>query len=330
MAKQDSKLERDHWIGFDLGGTKMLAVVYDDELNACGRRRKKTKAQSGADAGLDRIVQTIEEALGKAGVAPKQLAGIGIGVPGPLDLDNGIVLETPNLGWKDVALKAHLEDALGCPAVLVNDVDGGVYGEYRLGAAKGGRCVLGVFPGTGIGGGCVYEGRIVRGKTGSVLEFGHMQVQPDGPLCGCGKRGCVEAVASRLAIAAAAATAAYRGQAPNLLEAAGTDLANVRSGVLAKAIDAGDSVVKDIVKDAARWLGVAIANAVNMLGPDVVVLGGGLAEAMPDLIQPVVEKAARARAMPAFEKTFEVVVAELGDDATAAGAAGWAQAVISG
>ena len=134
-----------------------------------------------------------------------------------------------------------VEQALGCPVVLLNDVDAGVYAEYCRGSARSSRCTLGVFPGTGIGGGCVYEGQILRGAVSSCMEIGHVQMLPDGPLCGCGQNGCLEALASRLAISAAAAQAAYRGQAPNLRRLAGTKLSNIRSGVLAKAIRAGDS-----------------------------------------------------------------------------------------
>ena len=316
------------WVGFDLGGTKMMAAVFDDKLRIVARKRRKTKAQEGMAAGLEKVVATIKEAIDKAGVAPEHLAGIGMGSPGPLDLDNGILLDTPNLGWRNVPMREYLEKAFGCPAVIANDVDAGVYGEYRLGAGKGARCVLGVFPGTGIGGGCVYEGKILRGKSSSVLEFGHMQVLPDGPICGCGRRGCLEAVASRLAISAAAAAAAYRGDAPYLLANAGTDLSNVRSGIIAASIEAGDAAVERIVRDAAHWLGIGVANVVNLLGPDVVVLGGGLAEALPDLLSKEIGKTARNRVMPAFKDTFSLVVAKLGDDATASGAAAWAEEVV--
>jgi glucokinase len=264
-------------------------------------------------------------------VDPKDVAGIGVGSPGPLDLDNGVILNTPNLGWENAPLKKTLEKAFGCPALVVNDVDAGVYGEYRFGAGQGSRCALGVFPGTGIGGGCVYEGKIVRGRNRSVMEFGHMQVMPDGPLCGCGRRGCVEAVASRLAISAAAAAAAYRGEAPKLLESAGgMDLANIRSSVLVDSVNGGDRVVEEIIRDAARWLGIAIGNVVNLLGPDVVILGGGLVEAMPEIYVEEVARSANARVMPSFEGSFKVVAATLADDATVMGAAAWAQDVVEG
>jgi glucokinase len=156
------------------------------------------------------------------------------------------------------------------------------------------------------------------------MEIGHIEVVQGGPLCGCGASGCLEAVASRMAISAAAAQAAYRGQAPHLFAAAGTDLSDIRSGVLAAAVAEGDEVVERIVREAARQIGVAVAGVVNLLAPDKVVLGGGLVEAMPELFVEEVSKAARRRAMRSFADTFEVVAAELGDDASVMGAASWA------
>lgn len=316
--------ERSYWVGFDLGGTKMLAVAFDGHLRPVGRKRKRTEGHQGAEAGLERIAQTIEGALAEAGVTPDCLAGIGVGCPGPLDLDRGVIFEAPNLGWRDVAIVDFLQTRFGCPARIVNDVDAGVYGEYRFGAARGAHCVIGVFPGTGVGGGCVYEGKIMRGRRGSIMEIGHVRVVPEGPRCGCGLQGCLEAVASRLAISAAAAQAAYRGQAPYLLAEIGTDIANIRSGALAKSVVAGDEAVIQIIRDATDAIGVAVAGAIHMLGPDTVVLGGGLVEAMSGFFVNGVRDAATRLVMPAFRDTFEVFPAELGDDAAVTGAAAWA------
>jgi glucokinase len=320
MPEGDNK----HCIGFDLGGTKMLAVVFDPSFKAVARSRKKTQAHEGQKAGLQRMTLTIRKAWKGAGMEGRQPAALGVGIPGPLDPVRGIVFDMPNLGWSKLPLKKQLEATFGCPVSLLNDVDAGVYGEYRFGAARGARCVIGVFPGTGIGGGCVYEGQVLMGRGRSGFEIGHVQVVPDGPLCGCGRRGCLEAVASRLAIGSAAATAAFRGEAPHLLELAGMDLAKIRSGVLAASIKAGDRAVEQIVRTAASWLGVGIANAINLLTPDVVLLGGGLVEAMPELFREEIEKSARARVMPAFSDIFQVKLSELGDDAVAKGAAAWA------
>ncbi len=313
------------WVGFDLGATKMLATVFDSEFQMLGRNRKKTKGQEGTDAVFRRMVQVIQTMLDEAHIARDRLGGIGIGCPGPLDLDHGIILDTPNLGWKDVPIKAMLEKEFGCPAVILNDVDAGTYGEYRFGAGRSGRCVIGVFPGTGIGGGCVYEGKILRGKTGSCMEIGHVPLLPDGNLCGCGQRGCLEAHASRLAIAGAAAQAVCRGEAPHLQAKAGADLAEIRSATLAEAIKEGDQAIEGIVRQAARSIGVVLAGVVNLLAPDTVVLGGGLVEAMPELFVDGVSHAARKRVLPAFAKSFKVVAAQLGDDAAAMGAAAWAR-----
>jgi len=312
-----------YWIGFDLGGTKMLAVLYDDLFQPVARTRKKTKGHEGQEAGLKRICKLVDNVLEEGKITRKQLCGIGLGCPGPLDLQKGIVLEAPNLAWKNVALVSVLEAEFGCPAMIMNDVDAGVFGEYRFGAGRERRCVFGVFPGTGIGGGCVYEGKIVRGTHNSCMEIGHINVIPNGPQCGCGLNGCLEAVASRLAISSAVAAAAYRGQAPFILEEAGMDLSNIRSGVLAEAVQKQETVVEAIIRQAAGYIGVAVAGVVHLLAPDVVVLGGGMVEAMPDLLLKEVGKHAREHVLDSLKETFEIAIAERGDDAAVLGAAAW-------
>ena len=313
------------WIGFDLGGTKMLACLFDDRMRVLARRKRGTKAREGVKAGLQRITGMIEEVLSEAGVRSSSLGGIGIGCPGPLDPGRGVLLDPPNLGWHNVRVRDVLRKRFKCPVAVANDVDAGTYGEYALGAGQGARCLLGVFPGTGVGGGCVYEGRILHGGHRSCLEIGHMQMVAYGPLCGCGKRGCLEALTSRLAIAGEAAKAAVRGEAPALLAAVGTDITKIRSGALASAIRAGDAAIEAIVRDAAQWLGRGVATAVNVLAPDVIVLGGGLVEAMPKLYREEVTAAARASAMPSLRAAFKLRLSRLGDDAIVLGAAAWAR-----
>ena len=313
------------WIGFDLGGTKMLCQIYDNSFNPLSRQRDRTRGYEGQKVGLERIVELIKGALSQLNVRPDELGGIGVGCPGPLDLNEGIILNAPNLGWQNVAIKKQLEAEFRCPTFVVNDVDAGVYGEYRFASGRGARSVLGVFPGTGIGGGFVYDGELLRGKRGSCMEVGHIQVTSGGPLCGCGRRGCLEAVASRLAICGAVVQAAYRGDAPYMMAKYGTDLANIRSKALSESIANGDKGIEDIVRNAARQIGIAVGNLVNLLLPDKVVLGGGLVEAMPELFLGPVRKSASKRVMPAFVDTFEVVAAQLGDESTVMGAAAWAQ-----
>lgn len=316
--------EKSALVGFDLGGTKMLSHIYDADFNRLGRERKKTHGYRGPKAGVERIIEVIRLALDDADCSPKNLRGIGIGCPGPVSMDDGVLLGPPNLGWGVTKIAAPLKAEFDCPVFVVNDVDAGVFGEYRFGAAKKARCAVGVFPGTGIGGGAVYEGSIFRGAGASCMEIGHVQVDPEGPLCGCGQRGCLEAVASRLAVAANSAKAAYRGEAKHLLENAGTDLKEIRSGAIAEAFK-HDRVIEDIVKEAARQIGLAVAGVVHLLGPDVVVLGGGLVEALPGPFLEIVSDVANGRVMPAYRKSFKVREAELGDDAGVLGAAAWAE-----
>ena len=328
VRRMNSSSTRKYWLGFDLGGTKMLTQIYDSTWTVVAKERKRHKTGAGAKVGVDRIVSVIRDVLEKADLTAGDLHGIGIGCPGPIDMENGVLLDLPNLGWETVPIRDRLEGEFNRPVAVLNDVDAGVYAEYRVGAAKGTRCAIGVFAGTGIGGGCVYQGEILRGRISSAFEIGHLQVMSNGPRCGCGQRGCLESVASRLAIAAQSARAAYRGDAPHLLDEAGTDIAKIRSGSLRASINAGDDIVEDVLREAARYIGIAVAGAVNLLCPDVVVLGGGLVEAMPEIFVSRVERSANKRVMPAFENTFKVVPASLEDDAGVLGAALWAEHVL--
>ena len=319
----ESKSEDGVWIGFDLGGTKMMAVVFDDDLNVIARKRRRTREKGRGDVQLERLAETIEIALESANVDKSAIRGIGAGCPGPLDLTQGMILQAPNLGWVDVRLQEFLENQFGCPASICNDVDAGVYGEYSRGAAQGARCVVGVFPGTGIGGGCVYEGKIFHGTRASCMEVGFIQMATEGAAAGVGPVGTLEGIASRLAISAEAAKAVYRGQAPNLAADAGSDLRQIRSGALSRAIEAGDTVIRDIIARAAEQVGRGIGSLVNLLAPDIVVLGGGLVEAMPELYLKSVRKGTERNVLPSLASEFEIKTAELGDYATATGAAAW-------
>lgn len=314
-----------YWVGFDLGGTKMLATVYDDKFNPLGKARKKTKGREGMDAGLKRINSVIQEALNDAKVKSGDVKGLGIGCPGPLNLKKKVIRTAPNLGWDDVPIGDSIEKEFGFPVTVANDVDAGVFGEYQFGAGKGKRCVVGIFPGTGIGGGCVYEGKLFRGANCSCMEIGHISVLPGGQADGAGNYGSLESVASRLTIAGQSALAAYRGQAPNLLEKAGTDIADIRSGALSDAVKKGDKAIIKIVEDACQYLAVSVATVVHLLAPDVIVFGGGLIEAMPDFMLPEIQKQAQKKILPSMRDVYEIVEAKLGDDAGVMGAAALAK-----
>lgn len=320
---------KDLWIGFDLGGTKMLTVAYDPEFQELGRRRRKTKGRDGSDSGIARIASTIDRMLEESSLDRDRIAGIGIGCPGPIDLDNGRILTTPNLGWDNVDIRDYLSDKFRCDVTVLNDVDAGVYGEYRFGVATSSRCAVGIFPGTGIGGGCVYEGEILRGAGISCMEIGHTRISSSMRSSGYELPGTLEAEASRLTIAAEAAKAAYRGEAPWLEKEAGTDISEIRSGALADSVKNGDKVVQRLIEEACEAIGYAVVNIVHLLSPDTIILGGGMVEAMEELIVGTVRKTARDRVMSVYKDRFEVVAAKLGDDAGVIGAAAWAKKVQS-
>lgn len=317
-------LPKKFWLGFDLGGTKMLSVLFDDQFQVVIRKRKKTKGMEGVAAGQDRIADLIQETLAEANITEDQLAGIGIGCPGPIDMEKGVVCIAPNLGWKRVAISEFLEKRFSCPVRVLNDVDAGIYGEYRFGAAMNAFCVVGVFPGTGIGGGCVHDGRILRGMKLSAMEIGHMKIASTSRSSGVDMPGTLEYEASRLSIAAECVKLAYRGEAPELLKLGGTDISNVRSKTIAQAIKNGEKSVERVVRLAAQQVGYGVANIVHLLSPDIIILGGGLVEAVPELYVEEVWRIAKKSVMECYVDTFEIRVAALGDDAGAMGAAAWA------
>ena len=329
MTKKKKHFPGKVWIGFDLGGTKMLAKVFNDGYQTLGSAKQKTHGARGSKKGLVRMAAVIEEALEDAGVGADQISGIGVGCPGPINPSKGEIVEAPNLGWKRVPVEKHLGEAFSCRAVVCNDVDAGVYAEFTEGAARDARCAVGIFPGTGIGAGAVIDGRLVQGANLSCMELGHIPLFPE--TSGVGEDGTtLEMECSRLKIASEAARAAYRGLAPHLLKSCGTDISKITSGKLAAAIEAGDTEIENIVRRAATLLGCGVATVVHLISPDVIVLGGGLVEAMPDLYVETVRKSSNARIIPAYRGSFKIVAAELEDDAGVMGAAAWARKTIEG
>ncbi|MCU0710110.1 MAG: ROK family protein [Pirellula sp.] len=313
-----------YFCGFDLGGTKMLCVLLDEKLKVIGRKKKKSKGMEGPHAGVIRIVDLIRETIADANLPLEGLASIGIGCPGPVDMERGIVHLAVNLKWKNVPLGNLLFDAFQRPVSVLNDVDAGVFGEYSVGAAVGAHSVAGIFPGTGIGGGFVYDGKILRGRRHTGMEIGHTRIATTDHSSGARMTGTLESEASRLAIAASCAKLAIRGEAPTLLKSSGTDLAEIRSKALAAAVKGGDEAVEQVIRKAARTVGYSCVNLIHLLTPEVIVLGGGLVEALSDIYLEEVEKTVANNVLECYADTFEIKLAKLGDDAGAIGAAIWA------
>jgi glucokinase len=311
-----------YWVGLDLGGTKMLAKIYDADFKELGADKRKTEGHKGLKNVVKRMVKCIHDAIEQAGISESDICGIGIGCPGPVDPEAGVLLQAPNLGWENVPIRKTFEKEFDCPVVPCNDVDSGVFGEYKFGAAKGARSVVGIFPGTGIGGGAVIHGRLLQGANITCMEIGHIPF---------GEAGLtLEEVCSRLAIASESAAAAYRGQAPNILKNCGTDMAKITSGKIAAAIENGDEAIEKIVKEAACRLGSGVATVVQLIAPEVIVLGGGLVEAMPDLYLKTLRESVEEKVLAPFLGHYRIVEAELGDDAGVQGAAAWAAKSVEG
>jgi glucokinase len=262
--------------------------------------------------------------MGDAGLQSSQLAAVGAGCPGVLDYRTDRIVSSANIPFiKDYPLARKLQKLFKVPAAVENDANMGLYGEQQFGAAAGCEHVAGFFLGTGIGGALILDGKLYRGSSGAAGELGHIFLDPLGPGCGCGNRGCLEALAGRLALAGEAAVLAARGGAPHLMNEAGADVRKLKSGALARAVAEGDRRLKDLVRRKAALVGLAMANIVNTLDPEAIVLGGGLVEAMGELIVPAAEESMRRHAMPDISRHVTVAPAKLGDMAIVMGAAQW-------
>jgi glucokinase len=307
--------------GIDLGGTKILAGVVDAENRVLGRAKRTTPAREGAEAILYTMLDAVREALSLASVSEDSLAGVGIGSPGPLDTDAGVILFSPNLNVKQFALGPDLSKALGRPVLVQNDVRVGGYAEFRLGAGLGYRDIVAAFVGTGIGGCFIKDGVVVKGHTGNAGEIGHIIVKAGGPKCGCGTRGCLEALASKTAIARRVGKMIRRGIPTSLKSKLDTKTGRLKSKDLAAAVMSGDVVAIEEVHRAAHFLGLGLASLINVIGPEIVIVGGGVTEALGAPYLELVKAAARPHTLADRGGRIPIVSASLGDNAGILGGA---------
>src|SRR5581483_5996036 len=315
MAEASSKAE--YVVGVDLGGTKILSGVFDHSLECVGTAKLSTKSQRGVDKVVERIARSAQDAVDEADLTFKQIAGVGIGAPGAVDFDSGTVIFAPNLeGWKEIPLKKELEKILGVPVFVENDCNISALGVYVAELKSKPRSMVGIFVGTGIGGGLIVDGELYSGFGHTAGEIGHMVLEISGPKCGCGNKGCFEALASRTAIFQQIKAGIKDGQKTLLTEMLGDDLADLR-----RAIRRGDKFVDRIIEGAAEYIGIATANLVNVLNPEVVVLGGGVIEALADEMMSVIIETTQDYAMPGALKGVEIVASRFGDNAGITGAA---------
>jgi glucokinase len=309
-------------IGMDLGGTKILGAVVDPKGRIAAEAKIKTKPESGPDAVIERIARTAREAVRRAKLSWADISGIGIGAPGPMDPTTGVVYNPPNLpGWDEIPLGPRLSEALGVPVYVENDVNLGTLGEYALGAGQGTVDMVGIFVGTGVGGGLILDGKLRSGFRHAAGELGHMIVLADGPVCGCGKRGCLESVASRTAIERDIQLGLAAGRESRILEWMG-DGGRLTSGVLAQAVRQDDPLVTEIMGRAQWYLGLLTASVVNLVDPEMVVFGGGVVEALGEqFLAPIRVTACQYYIQQAGADRVRIVAAKLGDHAGVLGAA---------
>lgn len=314
-----------YYAGIDIGGTKILTVITDAGGTILGSKKKKTRPEGGFDGVMDRVAECFNDALLDAGVEKTALTGVGVGAPSAITAD-GIAVHAPNLDWHDLPLQAALQERLGLAVYPENDCNVGTLGEFTFGGGKGAETLVGFFMGTGLGGGVIYKGEMVRGKCRLAGEVGHLVVQAGGRKCGCGNHGCVEAYASKTGMGRRFRKEIEDKKRSSSLKAeCNGDYANVRSSILAKAYAAGDEVVQETLQEAAEYLGIAVASVINIVGPDIVVLGGGVFEALGKELVKTVRKSAAKNVFPAaIMDSVSLELATLGDDAVALGAVAYA------
>lgn len=309
-------------VGLDLGGTKILAAVYDGRNRLLAREKKSTKPDLGPEAVLNRIAECVNEALAVSAVPHTSVCAIGVGVPGMVDTRSGVVRVAPNLRWQNFPFGKLLSARLHIPVVVVNDVQAGTTAVQHLGAGRKLKDFVCMFIGTGIGGGIVIGGQQYRGSTGMGGEIGHMAViAHGGPKCGCGNRGCLEAVASRGAIVRRVIEEMKDGRKSVVYDMCDGDPRRIRSRIIAEAYLEGDKLVREIIDDACDYIGIGAANLINVLNPQAVILGGGLIEALGDKMLPRIRKSAWSHVIGATNERVKIVDSGLGDDAGVLGGA---------
>lgn len=270
----------------DLGGTKIACAFATTEGRILIEEKVPTLSHEGPEAVLERVAGLVNALADRTGVRPSAL---GMGVPGLADLNQGIIRFLPNLPtqWRDVPARAILEPQIGCPVFLLNDVRSATLGELTFGHGRTANTMAFFALGTGIGGGIVVEGKLRLGPLGAAGELGHQTILPDGPRCGCGNRGCLETLASGPAVTAQGVWLMLSGRAPRLYALVEGDVGRVTPREMAQAAEGGDEAVREVLLEAARYVGIGVANVVVALHPDLIVLGGGVAEIGPLLVETV-------------------------------------------
>lgn len=296
--------------GVDLGGTKILAGLFDDQGRLLGERMVPTCPEQGLRAVLDRMTGVIAE-LRQQHAPGHELLGVVVGAPGPLNSETGLVYQAPNLNWKDIPLREMLQENLQVPVWVDNDANLAALGEYTYGYPLKYEVLLYLTVSTGIGGGIIMDGEIYRGVDGGAGEFGHMTIIPDGPACGCGNHGCLEALASGTAVARAAREEVSQGRLLAVREAVKGSIEENDARLVARLAASGDTEASRIMEEAIGYLGIGVANLVNLFNPRAIVIGGGLSNYRGLLDR--VEKVVQERSYSSLSRNLKILPAKLGN-----------------
>ncbi len=307
-------------IGIDVGGTNVKIALVDDKGKIIYSNSVPTYAQMGYEYTVNNIKQAIRDLMKETNTKPSDIQGIGFDFPGQVDYKTGVVKLAPNIpGWVNVPIAKMIEDEFHIPTRIDNDVRCAALGELKFGAGKGCENFVCITVGTGIGSGLVINGKLVRGAANAAGEIGHIKLQmQDGPICGCGDTGCLEAFASGPSIVAMAQEYLKSGKSTKFREMAGVD-GEITPYIVAKAAEAGDPVAKRIFEKTGYYIGMGLVSVINLLNPEKVIIGGGVAEAGDLLLEPI-RKTIKERAMVIAGSSVEIVPAELGNSAGVIGA----------
>ena len=310
-------------LGIDIGGTNLVVgSVAEDGSALHALDSEPTHAEAGQTDVLDRLITLAQRTIERTRkeVRGADIIGVGVGAPGPLDTKRGIVLLTPNLGWVNLPLRQIIHERLGLPAALDNDANCAVLGEWWMGAARGTRNAIGITIGTGIGGGIIVDGKLYHGASDCAGEIGHTTIDTEGRRCKCGNYGCLEAYASGPNIAMRAVEEIRAGAVSRLADYVGGDLRQVTAQTVYQAAHDGDQLALEVVNDTAKFLGVGIANLLNVFNPEVVVVCGGVTLAGDRLFDPLRREVARRAFKPAVS-VCRIIPCELSGTAGVYGAA---------
>lgn len=315
--KKDAK----YVIGVDLGGTNVRAAVVDRDGKIHGEGRTDSKAMEGLNLTIGQIIESVKMAVKDSPVEMNEIGGIGMGVPGSHKSEEGIVIWSPNFkDWNGVQLLGPIKREMDLPAYMGNDANVAALGEYAFGAGRGAKIMVMFTLGTGIGSGLVINGKNYLGVTETAPEIGHHIILADGPRCSCGRYGCLESLARRDAIIDRAARKAHQGRHTSLVEKSSHDLRYVTPAMIAEAASEGDQVSIETLEETGYYIGIGVSNAINILNPDKIVIGGGIAQAGELLFGPI-RRTVEVNALYAPLQDCQILPAELGDDAGVLGGA---------